>query len=123
MARYRRSLPLLLIALIVMAVAYAFAATNTVPVTNAGDGKEDISGYTVSDVHYVLNGTDPSRIEDVTFTLTPDSSGSAAASVQIQLVSGGAWFSCTVSGSSYSCDINGAVTALDADNLRVVAAQ
>lgn len=124
MSRYRRYLPLILIALVLMAVAYAFAAANTVPPTNAGDGDEVISGYTVSAVHYGLLAADPSLIDTVTFTLTPDAGGTTAATVKIQLVTGGAWFNCTnTSGDNWSCAVTGGVTALAANNLRVVAAQ
>lgn len=125
MSRYRRYLPFVLIALIVMVVAYAFAAANTVPATNAGDGEKLISGYTVSLVHYGLLSTDPSKIDTVTFTLTPDNSGSLATSVQIQLVPTGSWYTCTAPSNSniYTCAVSGGVTALAATNLRVVAAQ
>lgn len=125
MSRYRRYLPVVLIALVIMAVAYAFAAANTVPPTNAGDGAEVISGYTVGTVHYNLLAADPTLIDTVTFTLTPIGAGTATAqTVKIQLVTGGAWFTCSnTGGTNYSCAVTGGVTALAANNLRVVAAQ
>ncbi len=104
--------------IIVLAVsAYAFAAANTVPDTKAGAGQGTVSGYTVSLIHYDLNATDPSTIDDVTFTLD-----AAADNVQIKLVSSGStWYTCTDQGSnSWKCITTG-VTVASVDQLDVVA--
>src|SRR5574337_1312133 len=92
-------------------VAYAFAASNTVPASSAGDGSGAISGYTVSNVHYTLNATNPANIDNVSFTIAP--ALLAGGSVQVKLVSaGGSWFNCTVTGgTSVSCATPG-VTVL-----------
>ena len=110
----------LVIALLLAAITFAYAAANTVPVTNAGDGQNIVSGYTVSNIHYVLNSTDPAKIDAVQFSLTGNN---AAQSVKVQLVSGGAWYDCSPSGSTYTCNVNGAVSVLSTDILRVIAAQ
>ena len=56
-----RSFGMLVIALILAASIYGFAAANTVPGTSAGDGSGAISGYTVSNIVYGLNSDgDPS---------------------------------------------------------------
>ncbi len=105
-------------ALILAALTFAYAAANSVPATYAGDGSSATSGYTISNVHYVLDGTNPANIDEVTFTLN-----AAAADVRIQLVSGGSWFTCSVTGgTSVTCDVSG-VTVLAANTLRVVAVQ
>jgi len=109
------------LALILSVTTYAFAATNTVPATNAGDGSETISGYTVTDVTYTLDGTDPSTITAVAFTITPDAGGANAESVSVRLETAGTWATCSVTGTAATCTVN--VPALDADNLQVVAAQ
>lgn len=114
--RLRLLYPLLL-ALVLAAVTFAYAAANTVPASYAGDGSNTISGYTVSNVHYVLDSTNPANISQVTFTLDQP-----ANDVRIQLVTGGTWFTCTSSGTSVTCNVSG-VTALAANTLRVVAAQ
>ena len=56
------------IALLLAIGVYAFAASNTVPATEAGSGSGAISGYTVSSVAYGLNATTPTNIDSVTFT-------------------------------------------------------
>lgn len=120
MNRKARFLYPLIFALILAAVTFAYAAANTVPGSGAGDGSGAISGYTVSNVHYVLSTTDPSVIDQVTFSLA---GAPTPTTVKIQLVTGGSWYSCTESGGTWTCNVGGAVTVLAADNLRVVAAQ
>ena len=98
-------------------------ASNLVGGSKAGDGSGVISGYDVSSIHYGLNGTDPSKIDSVTFTL--DIAPAAGSTIKIQLSSTGSWFSCTNVLSSVTC----ATTALPqptvaaATSLRVVVAQ
>jgi hypothetical protein len=108
--------------LILAAASYAFAAANVVPETGAGDGSGTISGYTVSNIHYNLNATNPANIDSVEFTLAPTPGAGAPASVQVQLNGGGTWFSCSLAAGTWTCNLSG-VTALNATNLRVVAAE
>ena len=110
------------LALIFAVIAYGFAAANTVPSSNAGDGNNTISGYVITNVHYNLNAADPSRIDSVTFTISP--SIPAGGTVAAKLVSSSTtYYTCTVSGgTAVSCATPGA-TALSADELRVIAAQ
>ena len=96
--RLRLALAALVVALAAIG-AYAFTAANTVPATQAGAGSGAISGYTISSVAYTLNA-DPTKIDAVAFSISPTS----AAAVKIQLVSGGAWYACTNSSGSVSCD-------------------
>ncbi len=112
---------IIVFALILSVTTYAFAASNTVEASSAGDGNAAISGFHVSDVVYTL-GSDASLIDAVSFTLTPDG-GSAATSASIQFNNAGSWYGCDVSGSTATCAVSGSVTALFATNLRVVAAQ
>ena len=88
------------IAVLLAIGVYAFAASNTVPATEAGSGAGAISGYTVSSVAYGLNATTPTNIDSVTFTISPTSAGT----VKIQLASGGSWYSCTNTSGSVSCN-------------------
>jgi hypothetical protein len=106
------------LALILGVSAYGFAASNTVPATGMGDGSGTISGYTISDITYELDGTH-SNITAVSFEVA----GSVPPTkVEAQLVSGGNWFACDNggSGSRYSCAVTGVTTAA-ANQLRVVA--
>ena len=111
--------------LVLASSAYAFAAANVVPTSGAGDGSNTISGYTVSNVTYALNATNPANIDTVSFNMAPTAGAGPATTVKVQLVTGGAWYSCTTPGAArdWDCSVAGAVTALAADNLRVVAAQ
>jgi hypothetical protein len=126
---HSRTLPRLLVLfalmLILATAAYGFAASNTVPGTNAGDGSATISGYTVSAVHYTLNATNPANIDSVSFTVAP--AIPAGGTVEVKLVAAGTTFKgCTVTGgTSVSCPSSGTlgVTAAQADSLQVIAAQ
>lgn len=101
--------------LILATAAFAFAATNTVPATYAGEGEEDISGYEVLTVDYNLNAGNPSNIDSVDLTLD-----ASASTVKIGLVSGGTIYSCTGSGTAWNCLTPGA-TVSAANRLRVIA--
>jgi len=115
--RSPRRLAVMAIFAVVAVSAFGFAAANTGPgTTNAGDGTSTIDGYTVSNVHYTLDGTDPSTIDTVTFNLVPTN----ATTVRIYLDS--AWYTCSAGGSP-SCTVGGAADVLSADSLRIVAAQ
>ena len=118
-----RSSKLFVIVLIVLVFAtatFAFAASNTVPASYAGEGSSVTSGYTVSSVVYNLNAATPSNIDSVTFTLN-----ASATTVKVRLVTTGSYYACTnTSGNNWSCNTTspqGTVAA--ADEFRVVATQ
>jgi hypothetical protein len=115
---------LTVVALVVVALsvgAFALTAANTVPDTKAGDGSGTITGYVATSVHYTLNGTDPSKLDSVAFTL--DSTPVAGSTLKAQLVSGGNWYTCTNSGTSVTCATTSPqATVLAANNLRVIIA-
>ncbi len=116
----KRSIKVFVIAIVAFAfasVATAYAATNTVPTSKAGDGHGGISGYTVTDIHYNL-ASPPTAITSVTFKL--DSAPVAGSTITIKLVSvGGTWYSCTNAGANVTCLTAGA-QVLTADDLQVV---
>ncbi len=115
---------LVVLVAVLVAVGFAYAAANTVPVTGAGDGSEVISGYEVSKIHYGLLSSNPSFIDTVSFSL--DRSVDATnGTVKIELVEdSNIWFPCSsTDGTAWTCAIDGDVTVLAANNLRVVAAQ
>jgi FlaG/FlaF family flagellin (archaellin) len=108
------------VALIVglLAAGSVFTASNTVPNASLGQGANTISGYTVSGVTYTPNGSNPANIDSVSFTISP----SAAGTVEIQLVSGGAWYTCSNSSGSVTCATTSPqATAGAANSLNVVA--
>jgi|GEM_PF-1973205 len=118
----KRSIKFFIVVLVAFAfasVATAYAASNTgIPLQTAGDGANNISGYTISNVAYTLD-TNPQDIASVTFNLSAD-----AVNVKIKLVALGAtWYTCTVTHSGLypvSCNTSGA-TVLSATELRIVA--
>ena len=104
--------------------AYAFASSNTMTVSGAGDGVGAISGYTVDNIHYTLKATDPSIITSVAFSVTPEAGGSAPTTVKATLIaSSGTLFNCTLSADTWNCTVGGGVNVADANELRVVAVQ
>jgi archaellin len=110
----RRLAALAIFAIVAMS-AFGFAASNTVPGTNAGQGSSGVSGFVISNVNYSYSGPD---ISNVSFDISP-----AAGSVSVKLVAADTTFStCTlnVAGDHASCGITG-VTVLEADELNVVA--
>jgi hypothetical protein len=71
--------------------AYAFTASNTVPVSNAGAGAGVVSGFTVTNLHYVLDATTPTNIDSLTFTISPvvPSAGAGKVVISASLSTGG----------------------------------
>ena len=118
--RSGRRLAVLAVFAIVAVSALGFAAANTVPASKAGDGENTITGYTVTNVHYVLDTTDPSVIDEVTFDV--DSAPAAGSTLKVQLFAAGDWYTCSAVATAVTCNVGGAVDVLDADNLRFVAA-
>ncbi len=119
MFRNFKALFVVLLIVVVGVAAYAFAAANTVPNTRAGAGSGTVSGYTVSNVVYNLNNTDPTLLDSVNFTLD-----AAATTVKIRLVSSSStWYSCTVvSGNNWTCDTTSPAQPVSTmDQLEVVA--
>ncbi len=123
-----RNLKVLLIAVIVIAIggsAYAFAAANTVPDTTAGSGASTVSGYTVSNVVYDLDATDPTIVDAITFSISPDAGSEKAVAVFVQTDPAGSWTSCTlVDGTLPAVDVTctfGALALQDVTDLNVVA--
>ncbi len=128
---------LLLLAAVVMAAVYAFAATNIVPDTRAGDGAGTISGYRVCHVQYTLDSSNPQNLARVEFTLhdaaascpaSPSGSSASASDVRVRLVNpGGTWYTCSngdtdSDGRNWECATTGQPVA-PANELRVVAVE
>ena len=112
----------LLAAMILTMAIYGFAAANTVPASQAGDGQNNITGYTITNVHYTLDATNPALINGMTFTV--DTAIPAGGAVHVKLISTDTTYtSCTAAGTNVSCSFAGGVSVLNADQLRVIAAQ
>jgi hypothetical protein len=111
-----RTMVAVLLVLILSLAVYGFAAANVVPPSSAGDGSGAITGYTISNIHYALNASNPGNIQTVTFSIVPTSAGDVRVTLD-----GTTWTTCTNSSGSVSCSVSQA--ALAATNLRVVAAE
>lgn len=119
--RRRRRTVLVLVAAAALALAtYAFTAANIVPGSKAGDGAGAITGYTVSNIAYTLDATDPANVESVAFTLD-----AVAGTVKAKLVAAsGTYTDCAnTGGNNWSCNIEPDPSVLSADELRVIATQ
>lgn len=110
-----------LFAAIIASGSYALTAANTVPASKAGDGAGTVTGYTVSDIHYNLNATDPSKADSVQFNV--DTAPPTGSTVKVQVKSGGTWHSCTNILVAVTCTFTVAEAVADISSLRVVAAQ
>jgi hypothetical protein len=111
---------LIVVSGVLVAAVSAFTASNTVPSASLGEGANTISGYTVTNVTYSPNTSNPGNVDSVSFTISP----ATASSIKIQLVSAGAWYSCSNSTGSVTCATTSPqATAGSADSLNVVAAQ
>lgn len=123
MNRYRPSPKIALVLVLLVIAAFSFYATtasNTVPASRLGSGSSAISGYTVTNIQYTLNATNPQNVDQVRFNISP----AAASSVRAQVVNGGAWYNCTnVAGLATCATTAPQATAVSSDQLSVVAAE
>ena len=100
--------------------AYALTASNTFSdaANQSGTGSETITGYEVSNVHYVLDATDVTKYSAVTFDLD-GTAGDVRAKV---LGSATAYSTCTeTTGTGWTCPITN--TVAESDSLTVIAVQ
>ncbi len=125
MFRNFKVLLIVFVAIVVAGSAYAFAATNTVPDSAAGYKANVVPGYTVTNIVYDLDGTDPTIVDAITFDIAPSSGTVVAAIVKLQTVTAGAWTNCTlgvavVSSRPVTCTY-GALNLVDVTALNIVA--
>ncbi len=128
--RFRRVNLRLLVVLAIIAImataAYGFAAGNTVADGGkAGDGSGDISGFTVSNIHYTMDTGNPALITGVSFSLD---SKATTATVKFAGADNnfGTAYSCDAVGGApakdWTCDVSdGALTVLSVEHLDVAA--
>lgn len=114
-----RLLAALAIGLAIAGTVLGLAATNVVPDSSAGDGSGNVTGYTVSNITYTLNSANPQQVDKVSFQLSP----SGAQTVKASVDNGSTWASCSLSGSTWTCDFTPDAAVQPITSLRVVAAQ
>jgi len=101
---------------------YAFTAQNTVSPSQAGDGNNAVSGYTISGIHYALDSGNPSNVDEVQFDLDPAAPSTATVAIKI----GGNKYGCLpLTSPQWFCITSSPqqLTVSGATNLEVVAAQ
>jgi hypothetical protein len=99
--RFRRLLPIAIVCLTATLSysAFAFTAANTVPDSKAGEGTSTVSGYTITDINYSLNATNPSNIDQVAFTMSP----APPATGQVRIKANTQVYTCTTAGATATC--------------------
>jgi hypothetical protein len=125
MFRNFKVLLIVFVAIIIAGSAYAFAATNTVPDSAAGYKANVVPGYTVTNIAYDLDATDPTVVDKVTFAIAPSSGAVVASIVKLQTATGGTWTDCTlVAGTAPSMNVTctyGSLDLIDLTALNIVA--
>jgi hypothetical protein len=125
MLRNFKVLLTVLVVIVVAGSAYAFAATNTVPDSAAGYKANVVPGYTVTNIVYDLDATDPTLVDAITFDIAPSSGTVVAAITKLQTATGGAWTDCTlVAGTAPSMSVTctyGTLQLIDVTALNIVA--
>jgi len=123
-----RNFKVLLIALVAVVIAgsaYAFAAANTVPDSAAGYKANTVPGYTVTNIVYDLDATDPTIVDLITFDISPTSGTVVAAIVKVQTAAAGSWTNCTLAaGTPPAMDVTctyGSLELADITALNIVA--
>jgi hypothetical protein len=94
------------IAVVIAGGAYAFTSANTVPPSNVGAGAGVVSGYTITNLHYVLDATTPADIDSLTFTVSPVIPTTGTVTIQAALSTGGPTnYTCTtdLTGATVTC--------------------
>ncbi len=108
--RYR-ILALLVLGVILSAATYGFAAANSVPDGVAGEGSGAISGYTVSNVVYTLDSSDPTQFASVAFTLDANASDVYAGIGNGSVIY---WTSCAGGPTNFTCDLTSSTVSVAA---------
>jgi hypothetical protein len=125
MSKKIKGILIVIAALVVAGGTYAFAAANVVPDSAAGYAGSTVSGYTVTNIVYNLNATDPTLVDAITFDIAPTSGSVVAALVKVQTASAGTWTTCSLTaGTAPSMSVTctyGALSVAEITALNVVA--
>jgi hypothetical protein len=96
MFRNFKVLLFVLATLVIAGSAYAFAAQNTIAESAGGYKASVVPGYSVTNIVYDLDDTNPTLVDEITFDVAPSSGSVVAALVKLQTATGGAWTDCTL---------------------------
>lgn len=116
--RLSGALTAVLVGTIGMAVP-AFTDDTGLGSTLAGDGSGEVSGFTVSAIHYEPSAADPGILHRVTFRFDP----TPGPGVSVRVVLAGHSFACAMDGAVAACETSSpAVAIADITSFRVIAA-
>ena len=119
-----RILAVSIMVLVLAVVAFGYAAANVVPESGAGDGTGTVSGYTITNIAYTLDATDPSTVASLALDVAATSGAGDATDVRITVDSGTTWITCTgpVTG-TWTCTFGTKPGVAAISDLQVVAAE
>jgi hypothetical protein len=107
----------------------AFTASITVPGTNTASGATVIGGYSIGNITYTLNGSNPLNIDAIVFDILTTGSPVApkVGGVKARALDAGSWYNCTFTGTgpwAATCaSTSPQLTVSAAANLTVVVTQ
>lgn len=111
---------------------FAFMASNSVPLSRAGDGTGVISGYNVSNIHYTTlgdwqPGNGNNHISAVSFALDHAATPSNVRALVSDVNGGHVYYKCSESANLWTCNFTGGQNSMaqmgTATKLEVTAAQ
>lgn len=86
----------------------ALTAANTVPGTVAGSGAGTVSGYSITNVAYSLNASNPQTLDSVVITYD-DTPGDPTVN-RVSVNNGTTWHTCQISGAANTVTCNASST-------------
>lgn len=100
----------------------AYAAANAGLVERgAGSSVGTVSGYSISNVVYTLDGDAPNAVNQVAFSVSPSGGASAATEVYASVDNGATWVTCAGGSPNWTCNLGGvAASTINGGTLRIV---
>ncbi len=107
---------------ITVSAVTAYAAANAgLAERGAGSGTGTVSGYTISNVAYTLDGDAPNAVNQVAFSVSPSGGAPAAAQVYVTVDGGTTWIACAGGPPNWTCNLGGvAASTINGNTLRIV---
>ncbi len=114
---------LIIVGMLVLVFAItAYASANSgLAERGAGSGTGTVSGYSISNVAYTLDGDAPNAVNQVAFSVSPSGGAPAAVQVYVTVDGGATWVACAGGPPNWSCNLGGvAASTIDGNTLRIV---
>lgn len=111
----KKVLGLVMVVGMVSAGTFAFTNTNTVPISDAGQGANTISGYTVGAVTFAESATNPHKVASFSFTLAAKDGGGDPTTVKASLTNAADDATGATAQTWYTCALDGLTVAVTND--------